>query len=48
MSAPGKLVLALPKGRVKDESLAAFRAAGMTLADTGGSERLPLITIPAQ
>ena len=40
MSAPGKLVLALPKGRVKDESLAAFRAAGMTLADTGGDRAL--------
>ena len=40
MSAPGKLVLALPKGRVKDESLTAFRAAGMTLADTGGDRAL--------
>lgn len=36
MSAPGKLVLALPKGRVKEESLAAFRAAGLTLSDGGG------------
>lgn len=36
MSAPGKLVLALPKGRVKDESLVAFRAAGLTLSDGGG------------
>lgn len=36
MSAPGKLVLALPKGRVKEESLVAFRAAGLTLSDGGG------------
>ncbi len=40
MSAPGKLVLALPKGRVKDESLAAFRAAGLTLADGVGDRAL--------
>ena len=40
MSAPGKLVLALPKGRVKDESLAAFRAAGLTLTDGGGDRAL--------
>ncbi len=40
MSSPGKLVLALPKGRVKDESLAAFRAAGLTLADGGGDRAL--------
>ena len=33
MSDLGKLVLALPKGRVKDESLAAFRAAGLALGD---------------
>jgi ATP phosphoribosyltransferase len=40
VSVPGKLVLALPKGRVKDESLAAFRAAGMNLADGGGDRAL--------
>jgi ATP phosphoribosyltransferase len=40
VTAPGKLVLALPKGRVKDESVAAFRAAGMTLTDGGGDRAL--------
>ena len=40
MSAPGKLVLALPKGRVKDESLAAFRAAGLALADGNGDRSM--------
>jgi ATP phosphoribosyltransferase len=40
MSDPGKLILALPKGRVKDESLAAFRAAGLTLSDGGGDRAL--------
>ncbi len=40
MTAPAKLVLALPKGRVKDESLAAFRAAGLTLTDGGGDRAL--------
>ncbi len=40
MSDPGKLILALPKGRVKDESLAAFRAAGLTLADGSGDRAL--------
>lgn len=40
MSDPGKLILALPKGRVKDESLAAFRAAGLTLTDGSGDRAL--------
>ena len=40
MTAPGKLVLALPKGRVKDESLAAFRAAGLKLTDGGGDRAM--------
>lgn len=40
MSAPGKLVLALPKGRVKEQSLAALRAAGLTLRDGAGDRAL--------
>lgn len=40
MSATGKLVLALPKGRVMQESLAALRAAGLRLDDGGGGRAL--------
>ncbi|MFU8889113.1 MAG: ATP phosphoribosyltransferase [Trueperaceae bacterium] len=38
MNSPSRLTLALPKGRVMDQSLAVLRAAGLRL-DTGGGAR---------